>query len=92
MDMTIGPDTDTWSGDDLVDQLIDLARILGGAPRRYAILGEGNVSARMDTSIFLVKASGTVMATATAQSLVRVDLTRAMELVHAPQRMMRPLP
>lgn len=59
------------------DQLARLAR-------RYAILGEGNVSVRDDAETFLVKASGAAMATATTDSLVRVDLSRALALVHDP--------
>lgn len=45
-----------------VPTLIDLARELGREERRLAILGEGNVSCRVDEASFLVKASGASLA------------------------------
>jgi len=43
--------------------LLQLAHDLGRADRHLAILGEGNVSARLSAAEFLVKASGTSLAT-----------------------------
>jgi rhamnose utilization protein RhaD (predicted bifunctional aldolase and dehydrogenase) len=43
--------------------LLDLAHALGEEQRNLAILGEGNVSARLDDEAFLVKASGSNLAT-----------------------------
>ncbi len=74
----------TSDAGNLIEELVGLARTLGAPPRAYAILGEGNVSARADEATFLVKASGTSMATATASSLVRVDLGRVLALVQGP--------
>ncbi len=64
-----------------LDGLVSLARALGDESRRYVILGEGNVSARVDDASFFIKASGASMATATVQSLVQVDLGRVLALV-----------
>lgn len=69
----------------LLDELVSLARALGDESRRYVILGEGNVSVRVDDASFFIKASGASMATATVQSLVQVDLGRVLALVQAPQ-------
>ena len=68
----------------LVDELAQLARTLAAPLRSYAILGEGNVSARDDEATFWVKVSGAAMATAMASALVRVDLGRVLALVHGP--------
>jgi rhamnose utilization protein RhaD (predicted bifunctional aldolase and dehydrogenase) len=64
--------------------LLDLSHALGRSPRAYAILGEGNVSLRLDDGTFLVKASGTSLATAEDESFVRCDLARVLALVHGP--------
>lgn len=47
---------------DTVNQLLTLAHELGREDRHLAILGEGNVSARLDGGLFAVKASGTRLA------------------------------
>lgn len=47
----------------ILPQLLDLAHQLGREDRRLAILGEGNVSARVSAHTFLVKASGSNLAT-----------------------------
>lgn len=48
---------------DTVNQLLTLAHELGREDRQLAILGEGNVSARLDAGLFAVKASGSQLAT-----------------------------
>lgn len=68
----------------LVNGLVQLARALGEPPRTYAILGEGNVSVRLDNATMLVKASGASLAAATTGSFVPVDLDRVMRLVREP--------
>ncbi|HVA89042.1 MAG TPA: class II aldolase/adducin family protein [Chloroflexota bacterium] len=60
-----------------MSDLLWLARSLASAPRMYAILGEGNVSVRLDDHELLIKASGTMLARSTEQGMVRVDLARA---------------
>jgi rhamnose utilization protein RhaD (predicted bifunctional aldolase and dehydrogenase) len=60
-----------------MSDLLWLARSLASPPRMYAILGEGNVSVRVDDQHMLIKASGMMMARSTEQGIVRVDLERA---------------
>lgn len=69
---------------DPLTPLVELARTLGEREREYAILGEGNVSTRLDDATFLVKASGASLAAATPETFARTDLHRALALVHAP--------
>jgi rhamnose utilization protein RhaD (predicted bifunctional aldolase and dehydrogenase) len=69
---------------ELLSDLVDLARALAGPSRAYAILGEGNISARVDERCFLVKASGTSLATAAPASFVPVDMARMLRLVADP--------
>src|SRR4051812_16366333 len=45
------------------DQLLDLSHELGREERRLAILGEGNTSTRVSGDTFIVKASGSNLAT-----------------------------
>ncbi|GEK79225.1 class II aldolase/adducin family protein [Agrococcus baldri] len=61
------------------DQLLALAHAVGEPRRELAILGEGNVSARLDPAgdgagRMLVKASGSTLATAGAEDLVECEL------------------
>ena len=60
-------------------ELLELAHYLGDA-RQMAIYGEGNVSGKVDSEVFLVKASGTSLSTLTEDELVEV---RAHSLVDA---------
>jgi rhamnose utilization protein RhaD (predicted bifunctional aldolase and dehydrogenase) len=64
--------------------LVELCRALGNPPRAYTILGEGNVSLRLDDGTFLIKASGASLATADTDSYVRCDLDRVLALVRRP--------
>ena len=48
---------------DLVNRLLDLSHQLGREDRKLAILGEGNTSARVSDTTFVVKASGSNLAT-----------------------------
>jgi rhamnose utilization protein RhaD (predicted bifunctional aldolase and dehydrogenase) len=56
---------------------------LGDPAYDYAILGEGNTSARMDEGTFWVKASGTSLGTLDESGLVRVRFDRLFELLHS---------
>lgn len=49
----------------ILSALLSLSHDLGREERRLAILGEGNTSARIDAGTFLVKASGSSLATLT---------------------------
>jgi ribulose-5-phosphate 4-epimerase/fuculose-1-phosphate aldolase len=57
----------------ILQELLTLAHDLGDSGRGWAILGEGNVSARLDDETFLVKASGSQMATLRPEQLVEVE-------------------
>jgi rhamnose utilization protein RhaD (predicted bifunctional aldolase and dehydrogenase) len=56
----------------ILHDLIALSHDLGAPERNWAILGEGNTSARVDRDTFLVKASGSQLSTLDARELVRV--------------------
>ena len=61
--------------------LVQLARDLGREDRRLAILGEGNVSARLSPTQFAVKASGACLGTLTEEDLTVCDSTRLLPLL-----------
>ncbi|MER7332892.1 MULTISPECIES: class II aldolase/adducin family protein [unclassified Micromonospora] len=63
------------------DELSSLARWLGDEARDLAVLGEGNVSMRLDAERMLVKASGSALAAATPDTLVEVRLRPLLELL-----------
>ena len=56
----------------VLSQLIEMSRHLGDPAHDYAILGEGNSSARADDDSFWVKASGSELRTIDAAGFVRV--------------------
>lgn len=68
----------------VLSDLIALSRSLGDPARDLAILGEGNTSARLDDTTFLVKASGKELRTADESSFVAVDLNRALGVLNGP--------
>ena len=61
-------------------ELLKLAHFLGDA-RQMAIFGEGNVSGKLDSEFFLVKASGTSLSTLTADELVKVTARSLVDAV-----------
>lgn len=65
----------------ILDRLVDLSRYLGEPSRGYAILGEGNTSARIDDDTFYVKASGTTLATIDASGFVKVSKSRVLAIL-----------
>jgi rhamnose utilization protein RhaD (predicted bifunctional aldolase and dehydrogenase) len=66
----------------LVSQdLLDLTRSLGRPERDLVILAEGNTSQRLTDGRVVVKASGSNMATATAQDFVTVDVEPFLDLL-----------
>ena len=69
---------------DILQQLIDMSHYLGDPARPYAILGEGNTSARIDDDTFYVKASGTTLATIGGDGFVRVSISRVTEILDDP--------
>ena len=68
---------------EILAQLLWMSHELGRPEFDYAILGEGNVSARIDDETFLVKASGAELHTLDEGGLVEVSLSRALALLDA---------
>lgn len=66
---------------DLLQQLVDLSRYIGDPSKGYAILGEGNTSARIDEDSFYVKASGTTLATIGPDGFVRLSISKVLEIL-----------
>lgn len=61
--------------------LLRLSHALGRDDRQMAILGEGNTSARLDAETFLVKASGTRLATLSATDVVECRFKKLLPLL-----------
>ena len=67
--------------EDILNQLVVLANHLGNPISDYAILGEGNVSAREDAETFWIKASGYEMRTISPDGFVKVAFERVLALL-----------
>jgi len=67
--------------DPILDQLLTMSQHLGDPALDYAILGEGNTSARADSETFWVKASGVEMRTIAPAGFVRVRFDRVLDLL-----------
>ena len=65
----------------VLSQLVSLANHLGNPLLDYAILGEGNTSARADEKTFWIKASGYEMRTIAADGFVLVAFERVLALL-----------
>lgn len=65
----------------VLDDLVALSRWLGDPVNDCAILGEGNTSARVSDSTFLVKASGTELRTVDSAGFVEMDLNKSVEML-----------
>jgi rhamnose utilization protein RhaD (predicted bifunctional aldolase and dehydrogenase) len=65
----------------ILTDLVAMSRTLGDPTLDYAILGEGNTSARADAETFWVKASGASLRTMEPSGLVRVSFNRISELL-----------
>jgi rhamnose utilization protein RhaD (predicted bifunctional aldolase and dehydrogenase) len=68
---------------DILAQLVAMSNDLGDPARDYAILSEGNTSARADADTFWVKGSGAELRTIDASGFVRVYFDRALALLEA---------
>src|SRR5258705_151596 len=68
----------------VLQDLITLSRSLGDPARDLAILGEGNTSALVDESTFLVKASGKELRSADEESFLAVSMYRALDVLNGP--------
>jgi rhamnose utilization protein RhaD (predicted bifunctional aldolase and dehydrogenase) len=65
----------------ILDQLIAMSRVLGDPALDYAILGEGNSSARIDDDTFWVKASGAELRTIEVSGFVQVRFEPVLALL-----------
>jgi len=68
--------------DGILEQLVSMTRFLGDPTRDFAILGEGNTSARADANTFWVKASGVHMGGIDANGFVQVRFDKVLELLN----------
>ena len=68
----------------ILGQLIEMSHRLGEESRQLVILGEGNTSAKIDSSTFFVKASGTQLGTISASGFVEVNTARVLEMLEGP--------
>ena len=69
--------------DNVLSDLIAMSNHLGDPTLDYAILGEGNTSAKRNDETFWVKASGTNLRTVDESGLVEVRFDRLFELLHS---------
>jgi rhamnose utilization protein RhaD (predicted bifunctional aldolase and dehydrogenase) len=67
--------------DEVLHQLIQMSRTLGDPANDYAILGEGNSSARADDDSFWVKASGAELRTIDDKGFVRVKFKPVLDML-----------
>lgn len=65
----------------LLDDLIAMSHYLGDPDRGYAMLGEGNTSARIDEDTFFVKASGTTLSTIDVTGFVKLSMSRVLAIL-----------
>ena len=68
---------------DAVQSLLDLSHALGGERLRLTILGEGNTSLRLDADTFVVKASGSSLATLRPTELTTCRFDHLLPLLEA---------
>ena len=68
---------------DILNQLVTMTRNLGDPALDYAILGEGNTSARANAEVFCVKASGVEMRTIEPGGFVQVRFERVLAMLQA---------
>jgi rhamnose utilization protein RhaD (predicted bifunctional aldolase and dehydrogenase) len=71
-------------GDEILEQLTALSHHLGDPDRDYAMLGEGNTSARVDEESFFVKASGQQLGTITPAGFCQVSFARVLPALDGP--------
>jgi rhamnose utilization protein RhaD (predicted bifunctional aldolase and dehydrogenase) len=67
--------------ENVISQLVTLSNRLGDPALEYAILGEGNTSAREDEETFWVKASGIELRKSDANGFVRVCFKPVLEML-----------
>jgi len=68
----------------VLQELIEMSHYLGDPGKGYAILGEGNTSARIDDETFYVKASGTTLSTIDEDGFVKVSVPKVLTILDDP--------
>jgi rhamnose utilization protein RhaD (predicted bifunctional aldolase and dehydrogenase) len=66
-----------------LSEVVKMSRRLAEEHKQFVILGEGNTSARIDGSRFVVKASGAQLPTITAEGFVECDADCVLSLLQA---------
>ncbi len=69
---------------DPLNDLVAMSNYLGDPTKPYAILGEGNTSARIDEDSFYVKASGTCLGNITADGFLPVSISKVTAILDDP--------
>lgn len=70
---------------DALNELVEMSHYLGDPGRTYAILGEGNTSARIDKDSFYIKASGTTLATMKPTDFLAVSISKVTAILDDPK-------
>lgn len=68
----------------MLDQLLELTRLLGQPHLNYVVIGEGNTSCRVDDDTFYVKASGQQMGNISSAGFVAVHFAPILALLDHP--------
>lgn len=66
---------------EILKELVMMSHYLGDEQRGYAILGEGNTSARIDEDTLYIKASGTSLGTMTNSDFLPVCISKATRIL-----------
>jgi rhamnose utilization protein RhaD (predicted bifunctional aldolase and dehydrogenase) len=69
---------------DTLQALVDMSHYLGDPNLPYAILGEGNTSARIDSDHFYIKASGTTLGTMGPKDFLPVSISKVTAILDDP--------
>lgn len=67
----------------VLQELINMSRWLGEESRGFAILGEGNTSAKIDENTFYVKASGYQLGNMSEEGLVEVSAAPVLDMLNS---------
>ncbi len=65
----------------LLNELVEMSRELGDPANDFAILGEGNTSARIDEDAFYVKASGTTLEDIDEEGFIKVSISKVLAIL-----------
>jgi len=72
------------SNEDILQALVDMSHYVGDPSRGYAILGEGNTSARIDADSMYIKASGTTLAAMKPSDFLAVSISKVTGILDDP--------